>query len=116
MDRIRLPIGRTDFREIREGSCYYIDKTENIGRIIRDGAKSILFTRPRRFGKTTFQSMLRAFFDIREDSRDIFSHQEYTMIISKGQSEESIPIDSIISEQEKNSLHPSEAGGTVLHL
>ena len=48
MDRIRLPIGRTDFREIREGSCYYIDKTENIGRIIRDGAKSILFTRPRR--------------------------------------------------------------------
>ena len=67
MDRIRLP------REIREGSCYYIDKTENIGRIIRDGAKSILFTRPRRFGKTTFQSMLRAFFDIREDSRDIFS-------------------------------------------
>ena len=73
MDRIRLPIGRTDFREIREGSCYYIDKTENIGRIIRDGAKSILFTRPRRFGKTTFQSMLRAFFDIREDSRDIFS-------------------------------------------
>ena len=70
---IRLPIGRTDFREIREGSCYYIDKTENIGRIIRDGAKSILFTRPRRFGKTTFQSMLRAFFDIREDSRDIFS-------------------------------------------
>ncbi len=70
---IRLPIGRTDFREIREGSCYYIDKTENIGRIIRDGAKSILFTRPRRFGKTTFQSMLRSFFDIREDNKGLFS-------------------------------------------
>ena len=73
MDRgIRLPIGETDFREIRNGGYYYVDKTGAIGTLIQDGAKSILFTRPRRFGKTTFQSMLSAFFDIREDSRDIF--------------------------------------------
>ena len=72
-DRITLPIGRTDFRTIRETGSYYIDKTHIVSQIIRDGANSILFTRPRRFGKTTFQSMLRSFFDIREDSRDIFS-------------------------------------------
>ena len=72
-DRITLPIGRTDFRTIRETGSYYIDKTHVISRIIRDGSVSIQFTRPRRFGKTTFQSMLRSFFDIREDSRDIFS-------------------------------------------
>ena len=73
MNRLTLPIGQTDFRTIRTAGSYYIDKTDNIGRIIRDGAVSILFTRPRRFGKTTFQSMLRTFFDIRENSRDIFS-------------------------------------------
>ena len=75
-DRITLPIGRTDFRTIRETGSYYIDKTHIVSQIIRDGANSILFTRPRRFGKTTFQSMLRSFFDIREDSRDIFSGLE----------------------------------------
>ena len=64
MDRgLRFPIGETDFREIRKGGYYYVDKTKTISTLIRDGAKSILFTRPRRFGKTTFQSMLSAFFD-----------------------------------------------------
>ncbi|MBO8435540.1 MAG: AAA family ATPase, partial [Spirochaetes bacterium] len=71
--RIKLPSGRTDFRKIREYCNYYVDKTGNISKLIRDDSDAILFTRPRRFGKTTFQSMLRAFFDIREDSRDIFS-------------------------------------------
>ena len=73
MARLTLPVGQTDFRDIRTGGCYYVDKTEFIGQIAREGASSILFTRPRRFGKTTFQSMLKAFFDIREDNRDIFT-------------------------------------------
>ncbi|MBO8436722.1 MAG: AAA family ATPase [Spirochaetes bacterium] len=74
--RIKLPIGVTDFREIISKRCYYIDKTHAISELIEDGSQSILFTRPRRFGKTTFQSMLRAFFDIREDNRDIFDGLE----------------------------------------
>ena len=72
MDRLTLPVGQTDFMAIRENGSYYIDKTSFIGQIVREGAVSILFTRPRRFGKTTFQSMLRAFFDVREDNKDIF--------------------------------------------
>ena len=56
MARLTLPVGQTDFRDIRTGGCYYVDKTEFIGQIAREGASSILFTRPRRFGKTTFQS------------------------------------------------------------
>ena len=71
-ERIALPIGKTDFEKIRREGCYYVDKTASISTLIRDGAESILFTRPRRFGKTTFQSMLKSFFDIREDSKDIF--------------------------------------------
>ena len=73
MARLTLPVGQTDFRDIRTSGCYYIDKTGFISQIVRDGASSILFTRPRRFGKTTFLSMLRAFFDIREDNRDLFT-------------------------------------------
>ena len=76
MERLTLPVGQTDFRAIRENGSYYIDKTDNISQIVREGAVSILFTRPRRFGKTTFQSMLSAFFDIRENSRDIFDGLE----------------------------------------
>ena len=33
---------------------------------MNDRSRAILFTRPRRFGKTTFTTMLRYFFDIRE--------------------------------------------------
>ena len=56
-ERVKLPIGQTDFCEIRQSGCYYIDKTSAISTLVRDGSSSILFTRPRRFGKTTFQSM-----------------------------------------------------------
>ena len=73
MARLTLPVGQTDFRDIRTSGRYYIDKTMYISQIVRDGAVALQFTRPRRFGKTTFQSMLRAFFDIREDNRDIFT-------------------------------------------
>ena len=73
MAKLTLPVGRTDFIRIRNSGNYYIDKTMHISQIVRDGSDSILFTRPRRFGKTTFQSMLKAFFDIREDNRDLFT-------------------------------------------
>ena len=70
--KISLPIGSMDFTAIRQGGRYYIDKSAYIGDIIRDDAYAILFTRPRRFGKTTFQTMLAAFFDIRKDNGKLF--------------------------------------------
>ena len=71
-DRLMLPVGKADFTSIREGGYYYIDKTRIISSLIRDGADSILFTRPRRFGKTLTQTMLASFFDIRRDSASLF--------------------------------------------
>ena len=71
--RLRLPISTADFERIREGGFYYIDKTHIISDIIRDDADFMLFTRPRRFGKTTLQTMLKSFFDIRKDCSEIFS-------------------------------------------
>ncbi len=72
MEKVSLPIGSSGFRDIRESGNYYIDKTGIISEIIRDDARVILFTRPLRFGKTTVQTMLSSFFDIREDYRKLF--------------------------------------------
>lgn len=70
---IEIPVGVSDFGEIRRGECYYIDKTGLIEELLQTtGTKVTLFTRPRRFGKTLGMSMLAHFFDIREDSRTLF--------------------------------------------
>ena len=69
-----LPIGREDFKEIRENSFYYVDKTKYIEELLLDGTQVKLFCRPRRFGKTLSMSTLRYFFDIknREGNRKLF--------------------------------------------
>ena len=72
MAKIRLPIGYPDFRRIREDGCYYVDKSHIISSLIESLPCSVVFTRPRRFGKTTMLTMLRDFFDIRMDSRALF--------------------------------------------
>ena len=68
-----LPVGSADFKFIRENGYYYVDKTAFIKSLVSDSGRCILFTRPRRFGKTTFLTMLKSFFDIREDSKALFS-------------------------------------------
>lgn len=72
MSRVIPPIGIESFRELREKNCYYIDKTCFIEDIMEDSFKVLLFTRPRRFGKTLTMSMLADFLDIRMDSRQLF--------------------------------------------
>ena len=72
MTRILLPIGNSDFRSIRESGRFYVDKSALISGVIRDNASLMNFTRLRRFGKTTALTMLRSFFDLRENSQDIF--------------------------------------------
>jgi len=67
-----LPLGEDDFRTIRERENYYVDKTLMIKDFINDGNKVTLITRPRRFGKTLNMTMLRDFFDMTQDSHNIF--------------------------------------------
>ena len=62
------------FRDLRENNAYYIDKTEIIREyLVSRFDKAVMFTRPRRFGKTLTMTMFRDFLDIRQDSREIFS-------------------------------------------
>lgn len=67
-----LPIGNDDFRKLRENGSYYVDKTLMIKDFIEKRDEVAQIARPRRFGKTLNMTMLREFFDIETDSRDIF--------------------------------------------
>ena len=70
----KISVGSSDFAEYRKGNYYYVDKTGLIEELLKTpGIKVTLITRPRRFGKTMNMSMLAEFFDIRKDSRPIFS-------------------------------------------
>lgn len=68
-----LPIGNDDFRKLRENGSYYVDKTLMIKDFIDMKDEVTLIARPRRFGKTLNMTMLKEFFDIEKDSRDIFN-------------------------------------------
>ena len=64
---LKLPVGIDDFRELRESSFYYVDKTRLIEQLLLNWSEVTLFTRPRRFGKTLNMSMLKSFFEIGTD-------------------------------------------------
>ena len=79
MKEMNIPVGVSDFEEIRKNEYYYIDKSELIGELLsRTGIKVTLITRPRRFGKTLGMSMLESFFDIRKESRKLFEGLKIT--------------------------------------
>jgi hypothetical protein len=72
VSNMRVPIGIDDFKELitvtsSTGERYfYCDKSMMIKDVIDDGPKVLLFTRPRRFGKTLNMSMLSYFFGTKE--------------------------------------------------
>lgn len=70
---LNIPVGVSDFCEIRTNQYYYIDKSAIISELLKTPATKVtLITRPRRFGKTLAMSMLENFFDIRKNSRELF--------------------------------------------
>ena len=68
MARRLLPIGIQSFRKLREGNCYYVDKTGYALRLVEEGTHYFL-SRPRRFGKSLFLDTLKELF---EGSQDLF--------------------------------------------
>ena len=64
-----LPIGIDNFEKLIQGKYYYVDKTLFIKELIDMKGEVNLFTRPRRFGKTLNISMLRYFFEKREQDQ-----------------------------------------------
>lgn len=59
-----IPSGIENFKELIDGNYYYVDKTNLISDAVKE--KVVLYTRPRRFGKTLNMSMLYYFFSNKE--------------------------------------------------
>ncbi|EOS39133.1 hypothetical protein C808_01988 [Lachnospiraceae bacterium M18-1] len=73
MNTINIPVGTSNFAEIRRKGSYFIDKSSLIEQLLKtQSTKVTLITRPRRFGKTLGMSMLSEFFDIQKNSRALF--------------------------------------------
>jgi hypothetical protein len=71
---LRLPIGISDFRKLREQRAEYIDKSHLIIELLDQSTEVLLLPRPRRFGKTLNLTMLRYFFErTSEDLSHLFA-------------------------------------------
>ena len=81
----QIAIGVEDFKEIIDKDGYFVDKTLMIQNLIESQTKVTLFMRPRRFGKTLNQFMIRRFFEDertrsgeRIDNSDLFDGLKVT--------------------------------------
>ena len=64
-----LPYGQDDFDNLKTDGCYFLDKTSSLKDVIdTDKAYVMLFTRPRRFGKSLFMTMTESFLKINSDN------------------------------------------------
>jgi len=63
LDIAPIPIGVEFYKQMVSEGYYYIDKTLLIRDLLAQKSAVTLFTRPRRFGKTLAQSMLKTFFE-----------------------------------------------------
>ena len=59
----RIPYGEADFRRIRQNNWLYVDKTRFVRRL--EDERHVVFIRPRRFGKSCWQSLLECYYDRR---------------------------------------------------
>jgi len=70
----KLAIGEDDFKLLRQGNNYFVDKSLFIEEVVNDASRVLLFPRPRRFGKTLNMSMLHYFLTNKntEENRKLF--------------------------------------------
>ncbi len=61
---VHIQTSSSDFPQFIEDGSYYVDKTLLVQEIIEQNRQVVLYTRPRRFGKSLNQNMLQAFFDV----------------------------------------------------
>lgn len=69
--RLPCPVGKTSYKAVSQ-ECYYVDKTLLVRDILDEQNQVILFTRPRRFGKTMALDMLRTFFEKSEEDTSVY--------------------------------------------
>ena len=63
MNKKAIGIGQSDFKNLIDGDCYYVDKTLFIKEIIDSRSSILLLPRPRRFGKHVTYLLLDTFLE-----------------------------------------------------
>ena len=58
----QIPYGVADFESVMNRNLYYVDKTMYLAELEKQ-PDTLIFIRPRRFGKSFFISMMRAYYD-----------------------------------------------------
>ena len=64
----RVPYGVSNFVEVVEQNQYYVDKTMYLP-LLEQQPSNLFFIRPRRFGKSLFLSIMKAYYDILQKDR-----------------------------------------------
>ena len=73
-----LPDNPGCYEELKDSNCYFVDKTEHLKTVFTSSTKVLLFTRPRRFGKTLLMTMFESFLQINpEKPFDTSVQQKY---------------------------------------
>ena len=63
MAKLNIPVGVSDFAELRSNGYYYVDKSGLIREMLTSSAAKVtLITRPRRFGKIPWYEYAGKFF------------------------------------------------------
>ena len=71
-----LPVGNEDFVSLRNKGHYYVDKTSYLKNVFTDPSSVLLFTRPRRFGKTLLMDMFASYLRLAPDGSDNRKYKE----------------------------------------
>ena len=61
--KLKMPYGISNYEKLITENYYYVDKTKYIEKLENLPEKSIMFLRPRKFGKTLFTSVLEYYYD-----------------------------------------------------
>jgi len=70
---LKIPYGISDYKKIKDGNYYYVDKTMYLEKLEEIG-EVLFYLRPGRFGKTLFTSMLYYYYDVnsKEEFKTLF--------------------------------------------
>ncbi len=58
-----LGVGQSDFENLMQDHCVYVDKTAYISKLLKPGVRYYFLSRPRRFGKSLLLSTIKAIFE-----------------------------------------------------
>ena len=71
-DKNSINLTSSKFANFIENNCLYVDKTAFIEHVLRDTSDVLLFTRPRRMGKSLNMNTLATFLDCKRDTARLF--------------------------------------------